>query len=358
MKKFFHPLAIASIISLLPACSSVLMTEEEKKNSMQPTNDDAKIVLANQGTNNGPVSAEPANQPAASPAPSETPSPAPTASPTPTPVPTPSPTATPLPKQFIRYENQVIVLMYHHIAENEAGEEITITPDRFSKHMQALKDNHYQVVSIEDYIDYIKHDKKLPPNAVVITFDDGYESYYKYAYPVMKKHGFTGTNFLVLSYVDVPYPQLPFMNWEQVKEMKRDGFSFYSHTYNLHRKGPNEKGELVPALQNPLFLEQEKRMETDAEYRQRLRDDLTKANEMLEKELGNQLKVLCFPYGAYNKTVVQVGNEIGIDHFFTIKEGVNNRANKEVLRINAGTRYVSAEKLMVKMDKFKQPVKK
>jgi peptidoglycan/xylan/chitin deacetylase (PgdA/CDA1 family) len=258
-----------------------------------------------------------------------------------------------LPPEYIQYTDKVIVLMYHHIAPSEANEEITITPERFNAHLQALKDNHYQVISMEQYIRFTMKHEQVPPNAVVITFDDGYESFYTYAYPALSKFGFTATNFVVVSYIDSVYPQLPFLTWKEIMEMHEKGFSFYSHTYDLHRKAAGANNESVPALANPLFLESANRMETDEEYRNRVRNDLLQAKNTLHDRLGNPFPLLCFPYGAYNQTIIDLAKEAGINMFFTVKDGINSDNNREILRVNAGTRYVSGEMLLKKLDTFK-----
>jgi peptidoglycan/xylan/chitin deacetylase (PgdA/CDA1 family) len=273
-----------------------------------------------------------------------------TASPLSTPIPTPIPS---LPAKDIHFKEKVIVFMYHHIAESEAGEEVTITPAKFESHLKILKENKYQVISIEDYVHFLKEGKAVPPNAVVITFDDGYESYYRYAYHLLKKYGYTATNFVVTSYLDSNNPSLPFMKWDHLKQMKTDGFSFYSHSHNLHAKVKGADNQLVAPLAHPIWLEAKKRLENEDEYRKRIRDDLGVANQMLHENLGNQMNILCFPYGYYNKTVTEIGNQIGIDFFFTTQDGINSKRNKEIVRIHAGTRYMTAERLLAKLNKFK-----
>jgi biofilm PGA synthesis lipoprotein PgaB len=132
----------------------------------------------------------------------------------------------------IHFKNQVAVLEYHDINPNESA--YSISPEHFQQHLQALKSNHYNVISMDEFIEFLNGSKTVPPNAVVITFDDGYESFYKYAYPILKKENMTATEFLIVSYVGASNSGLAFLNWEEAKEMKQYGFSFYSHTYHSH----------------------------------------------------------------------------------------------------------------------------
>lgn len=252
--------------------------------------------------------------------------------------------------KLIHYSNQAIFLIYHHLDEKESF--VTITPDKFNQHLQALKNSHYNVIPIEDYICFMEHRKSIPPNAVVITFDDGYRSFYEKAYPILKKQGVPATNFVVVSYLDSDYPSLPFLSWWQLQEMKRDGFSFYSHTYNLHQKKKGDTGNPVPVMTNRIYLEQEKRLETEEERRRRVNEDLLTAEMMLKTRLDNKLSMLCFPFGDYNQSVIDDARALGIYYFFTTKEGINSGNSREIYRLNAGMPHISAENLLKKLQSY------
>lgn len=261
------------------------------------------------------------------------------------------PSDKPLDPKFIHYKNKVLVLMYHHIDEKESA--ITISPKKFKQHIQALLDNHYNIIPMERFIHFLRSETDVPPNAVVITFDDGYESFYKYAYPELKSRGLTATNFVIVSYIDKqPDPSLPYLTWSEMNEMKQNGFSFYSHTYNLHASVPNEKGISVAPLTNRIFLKSEKRLETEEEYKTRVIDDLTHANKILEEKLGNNIPLLCFPLGAYNSEVVKLANEVGIQYLFTIQSGINTRTDREIKRVHAGMPYITADFLIRFLKKY------
>ncbi|KRE59862.1 polysaccharide deacetylase family protein [Paenibacillus sp. Soil750] len=252
----------------------------------------------------------------------------------------------------IHYKNKALFLTYHHLDDQESF--ITITPAKFKQHLQALKDKHYNVVSIEDYACFHAHRTTLPPNAVVITFDDGYRSFYEKAYPLLKQMGYPATNFLILSDVDSENPSLPFLTWSQIIEMRRDGFSFYSHTYDLHQKRRDESGNLVPPLSNRIWLPIEKRSETEEERKQRVREDLLLGELFLKTKLHNQFSFLCFPLGEYNKSVVEEAKLLGFSLFFTTKEDINTGSSEEISRISAGMPYVSSDILLKKMQMYDQ----
>ncbi|HJV46048.1 MAG TPA: polysaccharide deacetylase family protein [Bacillota bacterium] len=253
------------------------------------------------------------------------------------------------PTDAIHYKDRVAVLTYHNIDEKESP--YTISPELFHQHMQALKDNGYHVISVEDMIGFLQNKKPVPSNAVVITFDDGYKSVYTYAYPELVKQGFTATTFLIVHYQQSYNPSLPFLSWDQVKEMKKAGFSFYSHTYNLHDTMMGENGKMVQPLSNRILVN--KRLETETEYENRVRNDLFQAYTILGQELGNKMDILCFPHGDYNQKVLDIGNKVGIHYFFSGYEGINTHSTGAVLkRINVGAPYVTADKVIQKLNYF------
>ena len=236
--------------------------------------------------------------------------------------------------------------MYHHIdrKENVAA----ISPKRFEDHMRALATHHFNVIRMEDYLAFVKGKQKIPHNAVVITFDDGYESFFTYAHPILRKYHFPAVNFIIVRSTDFPGPkELPHLKWWQMRWMKKDGMSFYSHTYDQHRLLiSNAQGARRPALISPKFLESWQRIETSNEYQARVYGDLVLANQRLKQELGNQPNILAFPYGAYNPVLMELGRKAGIEFFITTKPGINEKNNREILRINAGRPHVSGDSLV------------
>jgi len=60
----------------------------------------------------------------------------------------------------------------------------------------------YHVVSLDQVIDSLDTGEPLPPNPVVLTFDDGYLSNYELAYPVLRRYGLPGTIFATTNFLD------------------------------------------------------------------------------------------------------------------------------------------------------------
>ncbi|BAU26403.1 biofilm PGA synthesis lipoprotein PgaB [Aneurinibacillus soli] len=245
------------------------------------------------------------------------------------------------------FKDKVLVLTYHHL-DTHPKTSAVITPSRFESHMKALHDAGYTIISMPHFISYMKNEQNVPENAVLITFDDGYESFYKKACPILNKYRYTATNFLVVSYIENPPPDaLPHMSWKQIKELQTQGMSFYSHTYNQHYKDVvDEKGTKKPVLLGPLLYE------TKTEAHKRIRDDLMLADVELQTLLGKQPNLLAFPYGAYSPLAIQAGKEAGIELFFTTEEGIAGRGQELIKRVNAGSPEITTQVLLKKMKRY------
>ncbi|MCM3627923.1 polysaccharide deacetylase family protein [Paenibacillus glycanilyticus] len=258
------------------------------------------------------------------------------------------------------YKDKVAVLMYHDFTKTAAMKtkgaeaESAIPTDVFKEQMELLKADGFHVISIDQYADFIENKGNVPDNAVLLTFDDGYESFYTEAYPVLKEHGYSAVNFVIVSgadHADKPKQKgRPKMTWSQMREMQKSGMSFYNHTYDSHKYGVMRADGLTkPVLTRHQYLKKEQRVETDEEYHARVKTDLEKAEQRLKEELGNTRGIIAFPYGAYNAEVLDILKEAGISISFTVKEGINVRGQTNGFRVNGAREGESARQLMEKL---------
>ena len=133
----------------------------------------------------------------------------PTASPSPEP--SPIPRVTPVPASKPQGKKSIPILYYHAVNDHIEGiEELFVSPIELEKQMAFLKRNDYTVITF----DQIKDIRNIE-NPIIITFDDGYEDNYSYAYPVLKKYGFQATIFLCSEFIDKSF----YLSTAQIKEM-------------------------------------------------------------------------------------------------------------------------------------------
>ena len=197
----------------------------------------------------------------------------------------------------------VPVLMYHSISYNEESS-LNVTPENFSRQMEYLSKSGYKVISLDDYVEGLKNNTKFHPKTVVITFDDGFEDNYLYAFPVLAKHDMPATIFLITGYVD---SKKEYLRWDQIKVMLERGIDFGGHTRN---------NEYLPAI-------------TDQD---KLRDEIYAPRADIEENTGHEAEYFCYPIGGFNHEVKAVVKEAGYKGACTTNRGTG-RFNRDVYEL-------------------------
>lgn len=111
--------------------------------------------------------------------------------------------------RLMRYllRKKLIILMYHGFTDQETHEGIEnhqgkhLFIERFKLHLEYLKKYHH-VIPLEQWLESKTSGKQIPEGSVVITFDDGYQSNYTLAFPLLKAWGVPATIFLTTEFVD------------------------------------------------------------------------------------------------------------------------------------------------------------
>ena len=211
---------------------------------------------------------------------------------------TPAPPATSVPEP-VNLKSQVIVLCYHRF-EDKPGDSLAMKPADFEVQMQALKDNGITVISMEDFLAWRRGEKGIPQKAAIISIDDGYLSGYNVAWPILKKFGYPFTMFIYTDYIKgEPKSGGQSMSWDQLAEMRDAGVDIEGHTVS-HSSLNARKGK------------------TDEEYLAWLKSEIVGSKELLEKNLGIQIKAFAYPYGLHNQTVRDVVKQAGYEAAFTV----------------------------------------
>jgi peptidoglycan/xylan/chitin deacetylase (PgdA/CDA1 family) len=96
------------------------------------------------------------------------------------------------------------VLCYHSVGDPDPGsvfdpDVIDVTPAQFREHLSCLS-RHFSVIGIDALCDGL-NGGRLPPNPVIISFDDGYRSCVDSALPILQEFGFTATFFVATHYI-------------------------------------------------------------------------------------------------------------------------------------------------------------
>jgi len=191
------------------------------------------------------------------------------------------------------------ILVYHHVVPGHPDSVLFVTPESFEQHLGYLNDNGYRGVSFDDLADCLEFGVPLPDRPVIITFDDGWENQFQYAFPLLQKYGFGATFFVVTDYVDRPN----FMTTDELKTMISAGMTIGSHS----RSHPP-----LSAIGNPL----------------RLKDEIAGSKAWLEERLGVPVDAFAYPYGSYTAAVVAAVRAAGYRTARTVDKGARETADQ------------------------------
>jgi peptidoglycan/xylan/chitin deacetylase (PgdA/CDA1 family) len=152
-----------------------------------------------------------------------------TASPTATAIPTtPPPSPDPSPTWVAQGPDhiRVPILLYHHIAVSPIDSRYYVSPSKFEEEIKLLHDWNYTPITTSMLVQAINNGASLPPHPIIITFDDGHEDNYLNAFPIMKKYGFVGVLYLVVTYMNTASS----ITTDEAKEMAAAGWEIGSHS--------------------------------------------------------------------------------------------------------------------------------
>jgi len=246
-----------------------------------------------QGTRSPTETAQPTPSPTAtrpSPTATLTATPTPTVTPTMTRTPTSTPTATPTPTPTplptpdgVARQVRVPILMYHHIAVPPADADIyrrdlSVTPENFAAQLQYLAEQGYQTITLYDLVYYLALGWPLPPKPIILTFDDGYRDNYTHAFPLLRKHGFVGTFFILTEPIDQKHEE--YLTWPQVREMNAAGMDIEVHGRTHRDLRGRDTDFLIWEIVGP--------------------------QEIVEARIHHRPRFFCYPSGEYDDLVIAI----------------------------------------------------
>jgi peptidoglycan/xylan/chitin deacetylase (PgdA/CDA1 family) len=135
----------------------------------------------------------------------------------------------------------------------------------------------------------------FPAKSVFITFDDGYQNNYLYAFPELLKYGLRATFYVVTKYLVTNSPldwgkradteEQDFLawrplNWEEISEMVEHGMEIASHSHT-----------------HPDFYKIDQ---------ERVIWELDEAKRTLSNHLDSFVKTFACPYGVWGKTAAKL----------------------------------------------------
>ena len=204
------------------------------------------------------------------------------------------------------------ILMYHKVNDVPANP-LSMPVSLFDEQMDQLRQLGYAVVGLDAVLAHYVDGKPLPPQAVLITFDDGYYDNLENAARVLSTYGYPAVLFVPIGYLGDRLP-LPleerlaaqgFLNrtidWDEVAELEGQGIRIESHGIS-HR---------------PL---------ADLEVDEAARE-IALSKFRLEERLGRPVRAFSYVKGSeahYKPVHLSLVRQAGYDLAFTAVSGANS----------------------------------
>ena len=235
-------------------------------------------------------------------------------------------------------ENQFLVLAYHDVEDDAADQRyLSVRTSALNEQISWLLHNGYHAISVQDILDAHDGKKTLPPKAVLLSFDDGYSSFYTRVWPLLQAWNVPALWAPVGSWVDTPAnqkvnfgglmtPRDRFATWDMVRELSRSPLiEIGSHTWASHYGIPaNPQGSREPAIANRFYDKATGRYETDQQFSQRIGDDVRKVTEKITQVTGKAPRAWVWPYGAASGTSLAIARQQGYQLAFTLEDGLGS----------------------------------
>ncbi|MFM6904866.1 MAG: poly-beta-1,6-N-acetyl-D-glucosamine N-deacetylase PgaB [Acinetobacter sp.] len=231
------------------------------------------------------------------------------------------------------------VIGYHEITDHKDAliPSYAVTAQQFSEHIDWLQNNGYHFINVDQLIKAHQGKYTLPTKPVLLTVDDGYQSFYQNAYPIIRAKKIPVVLAVVGSWLEPKADQKvdfggeeitrnKILSWNELKEMQNSGFvEIASHSYHLHRGvTANPQANSEPAAITRIYDLKTKTYESDAHYQARVYQDLKKNNDLLKAHGLRSPRVMVWPYGRYNMQLVQISKQLGMPITITLDDGADH----------------------------------
>jgi peptidoglycan/xylan/chitin deacetylase (PgdA/CDA1 family) len=193
------------------------------------------------------------------------------------------------------YRSAVPVLVYHDISDRPGR--YTVSRTNFAQQMSALRLAGFHTISVGQLLAFMRGHGQLPDRPVLITFDDGLGSEWRAADPILADNGFRAVAFVISG--QLGHHGSYYLKPPELDAMIRSGrWDVEAHTHMAHIYVQTDaEGDFGPALTNRQWLPQERRRETQAEFANRIRQDLGLNIAELRKH-GATPQLFAYPFSA------------------------------------------------------------
>ena len=180
-------------------------------------------------------------------------------------------------------DKEVVCFIYHRFGDSRYPTTNTPVKD-FETHLTWLRDNGYAVVSFTDALNYLQSNEPTRKTAV-ITIDDGFKSFYKNGFPLLKKFKMPAIMFINTKTVGGG----DYMNWDDLRDVMKHNVEIGNHTHS-----------------HDYFLNQ-----PEATRYETFKNEIELSQSIIEKNLGFKPTLFSYPYGEFDMKMKTIAKEAG-----------------------------------------------
>ncbi len=122
---------------------------------------------------------------------------------------------------------RLLILCYHGVAMNDehAWSGLYVSPEFFGRRLDLIREARCNVLPLGEALDRLERGA-LPDRAVSITFDDGFQDFYRVAFPLLESYRYPATLYLTTYYVGfnrpVFDPMCSYLLWKGRRRQRLD----------------------------------------------------------------------------------------------------------------------------------------
>lgn len=232
--------------------------------------------------------------------------------------------------------DRLTVISYHEIEDPAEAliPDYAVSPTMFVRHIDWLRNNGFVFVSVDQVLAAKRGESRLPSKAVLLTFDDGYQSVYTHAWPLLRMLKIPSVISVVtrwqesaeqVDYAGKQVARNKFLSWDILKEMQSSGLvEIASHTHDLHHGlKANPQGSAQPAATARRY-DASRGYEVEVDYLKRIDADLRLSRDVIRKRIGTAPRIVTWPYGKYNEMLESAASKYGMNIGLTLDDGDNH----------------------------------
>ncbi len=218
--------------------------------------------------------------------------------------------------------------MYHRFEENKYPS-TNIRIKDFKAHIDEIKNSDLKFITLEEFEK--SFNKNNVTRKILLTIDDAFSSFYKNAWPILKREEIPFIIFVNTETVG----SRGYMSWEQIQTISKHDFVHIGNHSHSH-------GYLVD--------------KTDEE----IRKDLTIAKQILKKKLDYETKIFAYPFGEYKNSYIEIVKELGFKYAFGQHSGVIDKTKNryELPRFPMNEKYGEIKRFKSLLKNIAFPYKK